>query len=138
MDGGPQLHGALDQVRARNPGDQVVVVDNAGRGPVVIDTRGGPPGGWVLEGVLPTGVVAALSDLDDPSPRTLLENGFDAVLLFGDRGDRAIRFGKKIVLSVHWRPGLAGEVGCDPPAPFYVRFDAARPGFVRVDGPEAP
>jgi hypothetical protein len=132
LDGGPQLHAALDQLPGRG-GYDVIVVDNGGRGPMVIDTRARPPGGWLLEGALPTGVVAALCDLDDPTPPALLENGFDVVLQLAGRGAMTDR---PVLLTVHWRDGLLP--GLRPPAPFWVRFDAAAGGFVRVvEEPEA-
>jgi hypothetical protein len=132
MDGGPQLRAALDEL-PRNTGDEVVFVDNGARGPSIIDTRALPPGGWAVEGLLPGGAVAAVADLDDPSPGTLLENGFDVVLRFAGRG--AMDAGP-VLVSVHWREGLVP--GREPPPPFWVRFDPSRFGFVRVDGePEA-
>lgn len=133
LDGGPQLRAALDQVRARTAGDyDVVFVNNGTRGPTIIDARGRPPGGWVIERVLPTGAIAALCDLDDPPSATLLENGFDVVLHLAGRGAMTDR---PVLFTACWREGLVpGRV---PPAPFWVRFDRASLNFVRVDEPEA-
>lgn len=127
MDGDPQLRAALDEVRRQQPADTVVFVNNGARGPNIMDTRGAT-GEWVIDGVVPAGVIAALADLDDPSPATLLENGFDVVLRMHARGamDDA-----PVLFSTHWRDGLLP--GVEPPAPFWVRFDPARGGFVRVE-----
>jgi hypothetical protein len=134
MDGGPQLRAALDEMRRREPCCNVVFVSNGARGPNIMDARG-VAGDWVIEGVLPTGVIAALADLDDPSPAMLLENGFDVVLHFAARGAMADR---PVRLSVRWRDGLASELGCAPPPAFWIRLDPASGGFVRVDDePEA-
>ena len=45
-------------------------------------------------------------------------------------GDELFDAGAQILLSVHWRDGLAAELGCDPPPPFWARFDPVR-GWVR-------
>lgn len=92
---------------------------------------------WLIEGLVPAGALVTVADLDDPTPEELLAGGIDVVLLLHDTGDGAFRAGRPIRFSVHWRPGLPGELGCDPPAAFWVRFDAGRAGFVRVDEPEA-
>jgi hypothetical protein len=132
MDGGPQLRAALGQVRARasDVPDPLVIVTNGTRGPSILDTRS-LPGAWVIEGLLPTGIVAALCDLDDPSTQTLLENGFDVVLRLHGRGamDDA-----PVLFSAHWRDGLVP--GVEPLVPFWVRFDPACGRFVRSDDPD--
>jgi hypothetical protein len=129
LDGGPQMRAALDEVRARTSDDyDVVFVDNGARGPSIIDTRPRPPGEWVIDGVLPTGALAALADLDDPSPQTLLENGFDVVLRLHGRG---VMDDRPILFSVHWREGLVP--GVEPPAPYRIKFDPERMDFVPVD-----
>jgi hypothetical protein len=132
LDGGPRLLAALDAVRRHAPSRELVVVNNGRRGPMIFDTRG-ITGEWVIEELLPTGVIAALADLDDPSPATLLENGFDVVLHFAAAGAMDER---PVLLTVHWRDGLVP--GVEPPAPFWVRFDPTRLEFGRVDvEPEA-
>jgi hypothetical protein len=119
LDGSEQLRAALAEVRTRYPDHDLLVVNNGGRGPMVIDTRAFPPGGWVLEGLIPTGVIAALADLDDPSPRTLLENGFDVVLLLELRGAPVI--GEPVGQRAYFHPRL----GLEPPAPFAIRFNGS-------------
>ena len=128
LDGGAQLRAALDEARAGTSGEyDVVVVDNGSRGPAVIDTRGRPPGGWVLDGLIPTGGIVALADLDDPSPKTLLDNGFDAVVQLQARGEALI--GARVRVAVY----RADRLGVEPVTPFWVVFDPARGGFVAVD-----
>jgi hypothetical protein len=131
LDGGQQLRAALDEARRCAPAVDVMVVNNGGRGPMIIDTRARQAGDWVMDGLIPTGVIAALSDLDDPSPQTLLENGFDAVVLLEMRG--AAVPGVPVRLRVYFHPRL----GLESPAPFWIKFDPARPGFVLADEPGA-
>jgi hypothetical protein len=58
------------------------------------------------------------------------------VLRLHDSSDEKFEAGAPVKFSVHWRPGLVP--GREPPAPFLVRFDPRRGGFVRVDDePEA-
>jgi hypothetical protein len=117
MDGADQLRAALDDVRRRTGmWAEMVVVNNGRRGPNIIDTRG-MEGGWVVEGLIPTGVIAALADLDDPPPSTLLENGFDVVVLMEARG--AAEPGEPVLHRVYFHPRL----GLEPPAPFKACVD---------------
>ncbi len=123
MDGLPQLRSALDEMRRRTHlEDALVVVDNGSRGPNIIDTRGIDHD--VIDGLIPGGVIAALADLDDPSPKTLLAAGFDVVIRLHDRGDMK---DEPILLTCHWRPDLVP--GCNPPEPIWVRIGPE--GFVR-------
>ena len=106
--------------------DAVVMVDNGGRGPCVMDTRNLPAGDWLLEGCVPTGTVAAIADLDDPPTATLFEAGFEVVIRMHGKGDM---IGYPVKLSVEWRPGLVP--GHEPPAPFWAMGTTA--GFERVE-----
>ncbi len=131
-DGVPRLRQAIDGV-VREHGDHdlgAIFVNNGARGPNVVDTRHNP-GGWLLEGAVPKGTLAAFADQDDGSPEALLAQGYDVVLYMHGRGameDRPVRF------EVLWRDGL--RPGESPPAPFWVRFSSPREGFVRCDPPE--
>jgi hypothetical protein len=116
MDGERLLRGALDEVHKLTDEPTPVFVNNGRRGPNIIDTRAFPPGGWFLEGLIPTGVVAAIADLDDPSPQTLLDGGIDAVLLLEQHGTLPV--GEHPVISVHFHPRL----GLTAPPRFRVRL----------------
>ena len=96
-------------------GCDVVFVDNGGRDPAIMDTRA-VPGAWAAGGVIPTGAIVAIADLDDPSPATLLANGFDAVQLLEIRGLPAGRFRVSVRLHPRLRPRGAGSV-LDPLRP---------------------
>lgn len=78
-----------------------------------------PARGWLIEGLIPAGVVFTVADLDDPPPDEIIAAGFDVVLYLHDRGaiDEL-----PVLLSVHWRPGLMP--GLEPPAPFWIRRSA--------------
>ena len=90
---------------------------------------------WLVEGLLPAGALATISDADDGDPYELLAQGVDVVIHLGSR-DPQMLAGDPFLLSVFWRDGLVD--GCQPPPPFWVRFDAAAGGFVRVvEEPEA-
>jgi hypothetical protein len=118
MDGGPQLRAALDDARRRTGNwAEVVVVDNGSRGPNIIDTRGLDH--YVVDELIPAGVIAALADLDDPPPATLLENGFDVVLLLETRGEALP--GEDVLVRTFFHPRL-GRVA---PAPFWTRFNGS-------------
>ncbi len=131
MDGVPRLRVALDAIRRDEANVfDVVMVDNGRRGPNIIDTRNHEPGGWLVDGLIPTGTIAALADLDDPSPKTLLAAGFDVVVRVHDRGKTS---DGPILLSCHWRRGLVP--GREPPEPFWIRQEAG--GFVNVETGEA-
>jgi hypothetical protein len=84
--------------------------------------------GWLIEGLIPTGSVAAIADLDDPAPEELLEHGFDVVLRLHGRGDL---LDGSVMFSCHWRPGLAP--GCEPPGPFWI--ERRGNGFERIEAP---
>lgn len=129
LDGGEQLRAALDMVQRSTGAEDMLVVNNGSRGPGIIDTRALPPGGWVAQGLIPTGVVAAIADLDDPPPEALLDSGFDAVLLLEFRG--AVAEGVPVRQSVHFHPRL----GLTPPEPMWIKLDLAQGGFVRADAP---
>lgn len=129
LDGGPQLRAALDEIRQHAPDPAAVIVDNGGRGPAVIDTRA-MPGGWALDGLIPAGTLAALADLDDPSPAALLDGGFDVVLLLELRGAPVL--GEPVRVRAYY----AARLGLEPPAPFWVRFERGG-GLARVDQMEA-
>ena len=89
---------------------------------------------WLIEGLLPSGALATVADLDDPEPDELLASGLDVVLLLHDSGDQAFHSGAPILFEVRWRDGLVP--GHEPPPPFWVRFDLGRGGLVRVDEPK--
>lgn len=131
MDGEPRLRVAIDAIRREVASDaDVVMVNNGARGPNVIDARAIELGGWLVEGLIPAGAIAALADLDDPSPSTLLAAGFDVVLRLHARGEMT---GGPVLLSCHWRRGLVP--GCEPPEPSWIRQGPE--GFVNVDTGEA-
>jgi hypothetical protein len=85
-----------------------------------------------------TGTPSAAEPLATPTdgdPYELLAQGFDVVIHLGSRDPHTLS-GRPLLLSVLWRDGLVD--GCQPPPPFWVRFDAAAGGFVRVvEEPEA-
>jgi hypothetical protein len=81
---------------------------------------------WLLERLIPAGVVVTVADLDDGPPDSLLESGLDVVLYLHGRG--AMRDGP-VLLSVHWRDGLVP--GQSPPDPFWVRWDGRE--FVQAE-----
>ena len=127
MDGGDRLRAAIDAARrAESMEDAVVFVNNGEHGPNIIDARNLPAGEWLIEDAIPTGAVAALADLDDPSTPTLLEAGFDVVMRLHDRGTME---DGPVQVSVRWRPGLVP--GREPPAAFWIGWDGS--GFSRMD-----
>ncbi len=131
MDGVPRLRVAVDAARREADADDAIVfVDNGRRGPNIIDARSIDPGGWVIDGLIPSGAIAAVADLDDPPPRTLLEAGFDVVIRLHDRGEMS---DGPVLLTCHWRRDLVP--GREPPEPCWTRQEPD--GWINVETGEA-
>ncbi len=129
LDGQERLRAAIDSTieEAAVPDIGLVIVDNGGKAPSVLDTRGAT-GEWLIDRVLPTGVVAALADQDDGTPEQVLAQGYDVVLYMHTRGMPDGPF----LFEPLWREGL--RPGERPPGPHWVRFSGS--GFVPCDSPE--
>jgi hypothetical protein len=105
----------------------MVVVHNGAKAPSILDTRG-VSGEWVLDGLIPTGVVAAVADLDDGTPAEVLAQGYDVVLYVHMRGRP---HAGPVLFETLWRDGL--HPGETPPAPIWARLTPA--GIIPCDPP---
>jgi hypothetical protein len=82
---------------------------------------------WLVENLIPEGALVAITDLDDPEPDKLIRQGIDVVIFLHERGAISAM---PVLLSVHWRAGLAP--GHEPPEPFWIRRSGGF-GFERVE-----
>jgi hypothetical protein len=81
-----------------------------------------------MEGVLPAGAIVVFADPNDGTPEQVLaRTGADVVFHLG----RVELTEEPVLLTVLWREGLVP--GREPPAPFWIRFEPERYGFVRAD-----
>lgn len=132
LDGPDRLRAALDDVYAIHPEHQrpadLVMVNNGGRAPCVIDARR-VGGDWIVEGLIPAGSLAAVADEDDGTAAQVLAQGYDVVIFLHTRGQTD----GPVLIETLWREGLVP--GRRPPEPFWAEPSAL--GFVRCDTDEA-
>jgi hypothetical protein len=85
-----------------------------------------PQDEWLIEGVVPRGVMFAIADVSDGMPEEILARGYDVVMHLG-----AVKLGAEpVLMTVVWRDGLVP--GMEPPEPFWVAFVPGA-GIVAVD-----
>jgi hypothetical protein len=82
---------------------------------------------WLVEGLIPTGALVTVADVDDGTPEDVLTQGWDVVIHLGRRE----LDDEPVLLTVLWRDGLVP--GHEPPAPFWIRLDRERGTIVPVD-----